>query len=168
MSSYSDLYPILVIPYAQRNFKIWIFGNFFKFVTLTLSSAGVSQNADILVVLVVLYFTGLYEGNRLVIGGFSLHRTSNLKLLCFLCCYPEQSYEQTVQLLFISGTMTFTWCHCNVVRVLIYRDNYWDTQRYELSCWYSYHSDNLFVLDKIKHVIIMRKMLTPFSHPFNC
>ena len=62
--------------------------------------------------------------------GFPLQRASDPELRYFLCCQPEQTVEQTVELPMIWHIIKFLWCSCNAIHVT--RWMYW----YEI---YSYH-----------------------------
>ena len=55
-------------------------------------------------------YWALCEENPPVTGGFPSQRASNVELLCFLCCSPEQSVKQTIKLPVVRYVMAFM-CH---------------------------------------------------------
>ena len=63
----------------------------------------------------VIRITDPLWGNPPVTGEFSLQRTSNAELSCFLCCYSEQALEHTVELPLIWDATTPMGRHCNVM-----------------------------------------------------
>ena len=51
--------------------------------------------------------------------GFLLKRISNAELWCFLCCYPEQTVNQAVNLPLIWDVVLPMWSHINTIYTLI-------------------------------------------------
>ena len=45
--------------------------------------------------------------------GFPSQRATDAVLRCFLCCQPQQTLEQTVELLVIWDAKPMIWRHCN-------------------------------------------------------
>ena len=56
----------------------------------------------------------LCAGNHLETYGLPSHRACNAELWCFLCCWPEQTVKQTVELPVIWEASPPMWHHCHV------------------------------------------------------
>ena len=61
----------------------------------------------------------LCVGNPLVTSGFPSQRASNAELSLFLCWYPGQAVEQTVELQVIWGVTMLMLCHHNAQQYLL-------------------------------------------------
>ena len=71
----------------------------------------------------------LCKENPPVTSGFHSQLTSNVKHWCFLCCQPEQAFEETPRSLVIWAIMMLIWCHYNENKNIDYSlhgiSNYW-------------------------------------------